>query len=159
MKIAVITLSDRAAAGIYDDRSGPEIEKLLLLSDPDLKIKRLLIPDNSEALIGAFKECPDCGWVLTCGGTGISPRDITPETTESYCDKLLPGIADLLRRESLKETPFAVFSRGSAGIKGETIIVNLPGSVKGAVFCTRLLVPLLKHGTAMLMGGGHEHAV
>lgn len=158
MKIAVITISDRASKGIYADKSGPAIVQILKAQIPGAEIKSAIVPDDPEIILEAFKKHADADWILTTGGTGPSPRDVTPETSARYCDREVPGIADYLRFESLKETPNAVFSRGYAGLHGKQFVVNFPGSVAGAEFCARLMAPLLEHGTAMAMGEGHEAA-
>lgn len=155
MKIAVITVSDRASAGIYEDASGPAIEKILAERCIGAVIVREVVPDGMESVLFALARHPDADWILTTGGTGPSPRDLTPEATERYCDRLMPGIAEFLRAKSLEQTPFAVFSRGIAGMKGAQYIVNFPGSVKAAAFHAELLASLLEHGTAMALGKGH----
>jgi molybdopterin adenylyltransferase len=155
MKITVITVSDRAHAGTYSDRSGPAIESVLAAADSRRRIVREVVPDDPEALRRALEAAGDSDWIITTGGTGIGPRDVTPEVTASCCDRELPGVAQLLRHESLRETPFAAFSRGSAGVRGQTIIVNFPGSERGARFCAEILSPIMEHGTAMVRGGGH----
>ena len=139
MKILVLTISDRATEGVYEDRSGPAVEKVLLATD----IEEALGKDAEHDVI------------LTTGGSGIGPRDNAPDVTMSFCDRSIPGIAEYLRSESCKETLNAVLSRGIAGYKGTTIIINLPGSVKGAVFCAELLVPILPHACDMILGKGH----
>jgi molybdopterin adenylyltransferase len=155
MKVLVLTVSDRAFQGVYDDRSGPAIEAILRENLPDVIISRNIVPDDKVAIIRALAEglANDC--IITTGGTGLSPRDVTPEATEKFCDRTIPGIAEFLRAESFKQTPNAVWSRGAAGIKGTTIIINLPGSVKAVEFCTRLLIPLLPHALKMARGEGH----
>ena len=157
MRLSVITISDRAASGKYEDLSGPEIESLILERFPEAVVRRLIVPDEPERICAAFDECAASDYIITTGGTGISPRDRTPEVTEAYCDRSLPGIAEVLRSESYAETPFAMLSRGYAGVKDGTIIVNFPGSLKGARLCTRVLLPVIEHGIRMLRGEGHEH--
>ena len=157
MKIAVITVSDRASKGEYEDLSGPEIVKIIKDAFPETVFKILVVPDEPDLLRKALQSCLDCHWIITTGGTGISPRDITPEVTGEFCDLLLPGIAETLRAESLKETPQAMLSRGTAGLKDNTLIVNFPGSRKGAAFCAKVLLPILEHGIAMRLGAGHSH--
>jgi molybdopterin adenylyltransferase len=155
LKVVVITISDRAHRGEYEDLSGPEIRRLLLETFPDADVQGLVIPDEEAEIMHAFRKCLDADFILTTGGTGISPRDITPETTAAYCDKELPGIAEVLRAESYRETPQAMLSRAYAGIKGRTIIVNFPGSVKAAAFCTRTFIPVMAHALLMRDGKGH----
>jgi molybdenum cofactor synthesis domain-containing protein len=97
----------------------------------------------------------DSDWIITTGGTGLSPRDVTPEATVQYCDRLVPGIAEILRMESCRQTPNAMGSRSIADMKGKTIAVNLPGSAKAATFCATILIPVIKHAGAMIEGQGH----
>jgi len=157
VKIAVVTVSDRAFAGVYEDRSGPAIEQLLREALPGASIDRSLVPDGLDALLTALERHTMDGadWILTTGGTGPAPRDLTPEVTAEFCDRELPGIAEYLRAESLKETPNAVFSRLFAGMHGTVFVVNLPGSERAAAFCARLLAPLMEHGRNMARGEGH----
>jgi molybdenum cofactor synthesis domain-containing protein len=118
-------------------------------------IERSIVPDGLDSVYEALLRNGDADWIVTTGGTGPSPRDLTPEATARYCDRLLPGIAEYFRSKSLEQTPFAVFSRGIAGMKGTRYVVNFPGSVAAAVFHAELLAPLLDHGTAMALGKGH----
>ena len=155
MKILVLTISDRASEGVYEDRSGPAVEKVLDEEFPGAEIERLIVSDEAAEIEGAFEKHADYDVILTTGGSGIGPRDNTPDVTMSFCDRMIPGIAEYLRSESCKETLNAVLSRGVAGYKGTTIIVNLPGSVKGAAFCAELLVPILPHACDMIRGKGH----
>jgi len=155
ISITILTVSDRASRGEYEDLSGPEIEKILSDTGKDLAIRRIIVPDEEKSILTALEENLESDYILTTGGTGVSPRDITPDVCRELCDKDLPGIAELLRRESWKETPNALLSRGYAGVKGNTIIINFPGSVKAVRLCTRLITPILEHGVAMLAGGGH----
>jgi molybdopterin adenylyltransferase len=153
--VSVITISDRASRGEYPDRSGPEIVSILRESFPEAQIDVEVVPDEAGAITAAFEIHGRADFILTTGGTGISARDVTPETTRSYCERELPGIAEALRAESYRETPTAVLSRGVAGIKGNTIIVNFPGSVKAVRLCTRVLIPVMEHALSMLRGEGH----
>lgn len=155
MKVTVITISDRAARGEYEDLSGPEIVALLKEALPAAEIRREVVPDEAEAITAAFRLHQSADFILTTGGTGISPRDVTPEVTRRYCERELPGIAEALRAESYRETPTAVLSRGYAGLRGNTIIVNFPGSVKAVRLCTRVLIPVMEHALGMLRGQGH----
>lgn len=155
LSILVVTASDRAAAGVYEDKSGPAVEEELLGAFPDCRVKRQIVPDDPEPLREALESGELFDIVLTTGGTGLGPRDITPEATRSICDRELPGIAEMLRFESRKEVATAILSRGVAGSRGRTIYVNLPGSVKGARSCTRMLLPILEHAVEMVAGGGH----
>ena len=155
MKVAVITVSDRASRGEYEDKSGPAILEIIKSELPDTELAYEVVPDGFTPVLMALQRHTDADWILTTGGTGPAPRDETPEATRAYINKSLPGIAEYLRMKSLEETPFAIFSRGEAGMRDRQYVVNLPGSEKGARFCTRLLVPLLKHGLDMAKGCGH----
>jgi molybdopterin adenylyltransferase len=155
VKIAVITVSDRASRGEYDDRSGPAIIETLDRLLPGIEWEREIVPDGVQTVYDALCRHPDADWIITTGGTGPSARDQTPEATLRYCDRTVPGLAEYLRVRSLEQTPFAVFSRGVAGMRGTQYVVNVPGSVKGAIFHAELLAPLLGHGTAMARGEGH----
>lgn len=155
MRISVITISDRASEGVYEDLSGPTIEMVLRELIPDATIERQLVPDDRTRILAAFEKAGDADVILTTGGTGLSARDITPETTSAYCDREVPGIAEYLRMKSLTETDRAVLSRGYAGLKGTTLIVNFPGSRKAAEFCIKAVAPLLEHAIAMIHGKSH----
>lgn len=158
MKISVITVSDRAAAGVYEDRSGPAILSVLASHCPEAESSIEVVPDGIDSVTAALRRAAEWGadWILTTGGTGPSPRDLTPEAIRGFCDRELPGIAEYLRAESLRETPNAVFSRGCSWMKGATYVVAMPGSERAARFCAGLLAPLLAHGRAMARGEGHE---
>jgi molybdopterin adenylyltransferase len=156
LKAAVITVSDRASSGEYVDLSGPRIKEILEQKLPGADISLAVVPDEAEAISAAIMENLDRDYILTCGGTGLSPRDITPETCAGLCDREIPGVSEWLRRESEKETPHAVFSRAYCGMKGRTIIVNFPGSLRGAELCATLLAGIMHHGRDMAHGGGHE---
>ena len=156
LKIAVITISDRASRGEYKDLSGPGIEKVLNNSNlGELEILRDIVPDENEEIYNSLKRHIDCNCIITTGGTGLSIRDITPEITREFCDREVPGISEMLRIESLKETAFAVLSRGYCGMKGKCLVVNFPGSVKGASFCTLVFVKILPHALGMIEGKKH----
>jgi len=155
MKFAVITVSDRASSGVYEDKSGPAIVAALRRRFPDAEIEHEVVPDGVEPVVASFARHDGADWILTTGGTGPAPRDQTPEATARWCDRMLPGVAEYLRGQSLEQTPYAVFSRGIAGMRGSQFVVNFPGSVEAAEFCVGLLLPLLEHGVAMAHGKGH----
>jgi molybdopterin adenylyltransferase len=157
LRIAVITVSDRASAGVYEDRSGPAVEKVLREFYGDAEIDRSIVGDGVDSVRGELERHESAGadWIITTGGTGPAPRDLTPEASAVFCDRELPGIAEYLRAESLKDTPNAVFSRLYAGMRGPVFVVNFPGSEKAALFCARLLAPLMEHGRKMAQGEGH----
>ncbi|MFN3688573.1 molybdopterin adenylyltransferase [Salinarimonas sp.] len=130
-RIGILTISDRASAGLYADESGPAIEAVLaeMLTSPFEAISRI-VPDGIESvhagIVGLVDEA-GCDLVLTTGGTGPAPRDLTPEATERACEKMLPGFGELMRAKSLERVPTAILSRQTAGIRGRALIVNLPG--------------------------------
>lgn len=155
MKVTVITISDRASKGVYEDLSGPVIEKILKEGIENIEVCRIIVPDERNEILSALKNAASSDFILTTGGTGLSNRDITPEICEEYCDKSLPGISEILRSESYKETPQAMLSRGYAGIKDKTVIVNFPGSVKAVTLCTKVLLPVMDHAIKMINNEGH----
>jgi molybdopterin adenylyltransferase len=131
ISIGVVTVSDRASRGLYEDKGGPGIEAALkdLLASPWRPVRRL-VPDERPAIEAALIELADaenCSLILTTGGTGPSPRDVTPEATEAVCDRLLPGFGELMRTKSLLEVPTAILSRQLVGTRGKSLIINLPG--------------------------------
>lgn len=158
LNIHVITLSDRASAGEYDDKSGPHIKQLCESYFSKLKrqttIVNHLIPDDPEQLSQLIKDAISSGVdvVFTTGGTGIGPRDITPETVRPLLDKEIPGIMELIRVKYGTEKPAALLSRGIAGVSGKTLIYCLPGSVKAVTeYCNEIL-PTIEHSLYMLEG-------
>lgn len=155
MRIAVITVSDRASRGEYEDLSGPAIVKLLSAAWPQAAIVSDIVPDGEDSVLSALGRRQDADWIITTGGTGPSPRDLTPEASARFCDRDLPGLSEYFRARSLEQTPNAVFSRCYAGMKGKTYVVNFPGSLKAAAFHAELLSPLLGHGVDMASGKGH----
>lgn len=155
MTIAVITVSDRASRGEYEDRSGPAIIETIKSMIADIQWETEVVPDGAQSVYDALCRHPHADWIITTGGTGPSPRDQTPEATMRYCDRTVPGLAEYFRARSLEQTPYAVFSRGIAGMKGTQYVVNFPGSVAGASLHAALLAPLLEHGGLMARGHGH----
>ena len=156
LEIKVITVSDRAFKGEYEDLSGPKIKEMIDKSDIQANVTITIVPDEKEQIRQSIEDNLGKDFIFTTGGTGISSRDITPEATREICDRELPGISEMLRFESYKETPYAVFSRGFSGIRDKTIIVNFPGSVKAVTLCTKLMLPIMNHGIKMLHNGKHE---
>lgn len=160
MRILVITVSDRAFKGIYEDKSGDAIINLLkeyfIKENFIYKIEKIIIPDEYDIILNTLKENKDnFDIIITTGGTGLSERDITPEATRDFCKKEVSGISEYLRAESIKETIFASLSRGYAGINDKVFVVNFPGSEKGAIFYANLIIPLLAHIVDMMNGKGH----
>ena len=155
LAIAVITISDRAFRGEYEDLSGPKIKEVIDDSDLQARVVISVVPDEPEPITEAIQNNLDKDFILTTGGTGISDRDITPEVTAKICERELPGIAEMLRSESYKQTPNALLSRGYSGMRGNTIIVNFPGSVKAVTLCTQLLLKVMEHAVHMIKGKKH----
>ena len=156
MKIARVTLSDRASSGEYEDRSGPEIERVLTEAGlkPEVWV-RLILPDEQERLEHLLIMLSDeekCDVVLTTGGTGPAPRDFTPEATRAVIQRELPGFGEIMRVQSFAKVPTAILSRGLAGTRGQTLIINLPGNPKAIGECLPLLVPAIRECLRHLRG-------
>src|ERR1019366_1813736 len=156
MKIGRLTISDRASAGIYADRSGPEIENALreFLGD-GAAFESLIVPDEVEQISAALKKFADdlkCDMVVTTGGTGISARDVTPEATRAVLEKELPGFGEIMRVQSFAKVRTAILSRAVAGTRGKTLIVNLPGKPSAVRECLEILAPAIREGVAHLRG-------
>ena len=152
---AVVTVSDRGARGERADGSGPRIEALLRERGYDI-VHREIVPDEAgeiERALVRLADERDVALVLTTGGTGFSPRDVTPEATERACTRMVPGIPEAMRAASLRVTPRGMLSRAASGIRGGTLIVNLPGSPKAAIENLEAVLPALEHGLEMLRGG------
>ena len=156
MKVARLTLSDRASAGIYEDRSGPEIERVFGADGgEDVEWLRLLMPDDRagiEALLRRLADEEKCDLILTTGGTGPAPRDVTPEATRAVLDRELPGFGEIMRVQSFTKVPTAILSRSTAGTRGTTLIVNLPGNPKAIGECLPLLMPAIREAIRHLHG-------
>lgn len=152
---AVVTVSDRCFCRVREDLAGPVVREMLLNAGYEV-IKTVLVPDEQpeiEALLRNLADEEDLALVVTTGGTGFSPRDVTPEATLSVCDRLTPGIPEAMRYASLQITNRAMLSRSQAGIRGQTLIVNLPGSPKAVQENLEAVLPALSHGLEMLRGG------
>lgn len=146
-KIGIVTVSDRASGGVYEDKSGPAIVAAMkeMLAGEWEPVKRL-IPDEQERIEATLKALADdegCCLIVTTGGTGPAKRDVTPEATEEVCEKLLPGFGELMRAVSLKSVPTAILSRQTAGIRGSTLIVNLPGKPAAIRECLFAVMPAI----------------
>lgn len=153
-RAAVLTVSDRSFRGDRPDASGPVLVELLQKEGYEIT-HTAIIPDEQEQIQDALKDLADrkiADLILTTGGTGFSPRDVTPEATLAVCDRLTPGIPEAMRYASLQITPRAMLSRAQAGIRKQTLIVNLPGSPKAARENLESVLPTLSHGLEMLSG-------
>ena len=155
MILAVVTISDRCARGQMTDTAGPAVAALLKAAWPEAEIATRLISDDEEQIAGTLLDLCAMGssLVLTAGGTGLGPRDRTPEATRQVIDREAPGLAEAMRATTAAINPYAWLSRGIAGLKGETLIVNLPGSERGATECFTAVGPLIRHGLDVIKGG------
>jgi molybdenum cofactor synthesis domain-containing protein len=153
---AVITISDSCASGQRLDRSGPAVVELLKQHGFSI-LATVLIPDDPPVIGKTILTLSsEASLVVTTGGTGISPRDHTPEATRAVCDRLLEGVAERMRSEGMKKTPFAALSRGVCGVSGKSLVLNLPGSPSGAVESLEAVIELLPHAI-QLLGGTAKH--
>lgn len=153
MKIGILTISDRGASGEYEDRSGPLLAEMIQAHTAwDISLQQI-VPDDFDTIANVLRQWCAVGLnlILTSGGTGFAPRDITPEATRAVVERETPGIAEALRAESLKVTRHAMLSRGVAGIRGRTLIVNLPGSPKAVRENMEVLLPVLPHALELLV--------
>lgn len=155
MKIGRITVSDRASAGIYEDRSGPEMESVLREVFKDAMFEAVVVPDEQKLISAALEKLADgsgCDLIVTSGGTGISARDVTPEATRAVLEKELPGFGEAMRMQSLVKVKTAILSRAVAGTRGKSLIVNLPGKPSAVRECLTILAPAMLEGMAHLRG-------
>lgn len=155
-KIGIVTVSDRASRGEYEDRGGPAIREYLeeVVSSPWTGLARV-IPDERDLVEETLRELCDeqqCCLVVTTGGTGPSPRDITPDATEAVCEKMMPGFGELMRQISLQYVPTAILSRQTAGIRKRTLIVNLPGQPKAIAQCLDAVFPAIPYCIELMEG-------
>jgi len=149
---AVITVSDSCARGERQDLSGPAVAEALRKKNFSI-VGTKIVPDDTDAIRSEILRWADeAELVVTTGGTGIAPRDVTPEATRKVCDRLLEGVAERMRTEGAKKTPLAVLSRGVCGVRGTSLILNLPGSPAGAVESLAAVIDLLPHALGLLRG-------
>lgn len=158
--IGVLTISDGSARGTRQDTSGETI-RALIVQLPDATVSTsAIIPDERpqiEATLRAWSDEQRLTLIITTGGTGLAPRDVTPEATRAVLEREAPGIAEAMRAESLRHTPFGMLSRGVAGTRGRTLIINLPGSPKAVKECLEYILPVLPHAINLLIEGPREH--
>ncbi|HZD55090.1 MAG TPA: MogA/MoaB family molybdenum cofactor biosynthesis protein [Anaerolineales bacterium] len=162
LRFGLITVSDRSARGERPDTSGPALEKEVVAQGWQV-IRRTIIPDDLvplRDLLVSWAASGELDVILTTGGTGFSPRDVTPEATRGAIERDAPGLAEAMRSASLKVTPHAMLSRAQAGMRGDTLIINLPGSPKAAVENLQVVLPVLEHAVQLLhedprAEGGH----
>lgn len=158
--IGVLTISDSASKGQREDLSGATIRSLVAQLPDALVSSEAIIADEQNLITALLCEWSDelqLNLILTTGGTGLAPRDITPEATKAAIEREAPGIAEALRANSLHYTPMAMLSRGIAGVRGRTLIINLPGSPKAVKECLEYLLPVLPHAINLLIEGPQEH--
>jgi len=158
LRVAILTVSDSVSSGKYEDRSGPAVlQRCMQLGWEPVSCS--VLADDRPAIEAFLKKTSDSGAVdliLTTGGTGLGPRDLTPEATMAVCDRLIPGFPEQMRAAGAKKTSRAILSRATAGIRGATIILNLPGSPKGAPDSLDAVADLLPHAVAVLHGARHN---
>lgn len=159
-RIGILTVSDRASSGVYEDKGGPGIHDVLtdILSSPWTPVVRV-VPDDVSAISAALRDMVEregCSLVLTTGGTGPAARDVTPEATEAVCQKMMPGFGELMRQESLKQVPTAILSRQTAGICGKALIVNLPGRPASIRLCMMAVFPAVPYCIDLIGGARLE---
>jgi molybdenum cofactor biosynthesis protein B len=152
----VLTVSDGVAGGTRSDRSGDLLAELLAAEG--YEVERRVVPDEADAIAGALVELAGrARLILTTGGTGVAPRDVTPEATASVLERAVPGIAEAIRADSIAKTPHALLSRGAAGVLGNALVVNLPGSTGGCRDGFAVLRPALPHALELLAGEESRH--
>jgi molybdopterin adenylyltransferase len=158
--IGVLTISDSGAKGTREDTSGENIRAMVTQLPEATVSAGAIIPDESELIQATLCEWSDekkLNLILTTGGTGLASRDVTPEATRAVIDREAPGIAEAMRAVSLQHTPFGMLSRGVAGTRGRTLIINLPGSPKAVKECLEYILPVLPHAVNLLTEGPREH--
>ena len=157
MRAAVLTVSDGVSAGEREDLSGDELESLLRAEGHD--VVRRVVPDEHEGIAAALRQLSmEASLILTTGGTGVAPRDVTPEATASVVERSAPGIAEAVRADAIRRTPHGLLSRGMAGTLGQVLIVNLPGSPGGCRDGFAVLRPALGHALALLSDEATTHS-
>ncbi|HNQ64831.1 MAG TPA: molybdopterin adenylyltransferase [Smithella sp.] len=157
----IITVSDKGSQGQRDDLSGPAIAEMLAGAAIEIR-HTIIIPDEKDQIRKTIIDCSDVkqlDLILTTGGTGVSPRDVTPDATLDVIDKQIPGMAEAMRHESMRVTPHAMISRAVAGIRGKSLILNLPGSPKSVRENLAVVLPALKHAIEKIKGDDSECAV
>jgi molybdopterin adenylyltransferase len=157
IKAAILTVSDSCVKGQREDVSSQTVEDILKKNNFDVYDKQI-VADETEQIstkLIYFSDKPEVDIVFTTGGTGLGPRDVTPEATMSVCEKMVPGLGELMRLKGLEKTPNAILSRSAAGIRKNTLIINLPGSPKAVRECLEMILDILPHAVKMMHGGGH----
>jgi molybdenum cofactor synthesis domain-containing protein len=160
MRLGILTVSDKGSRGEREDTSGPAIGELLAGIGGEVW-RREIVPDERAvvaATLAAWCDAGDLDLIVTTGGTGLAARDVTPEATLDIGERLVPGIAEAMRAAGLRATPMAMLSRGVAVVRGSTLIINLPGSEKGARESLQAVLPVLRHGVDLLRGETEHRA-
>lgn len=158
IRAGVVVASDKGAAGVREDLSGPAAAAMLREAGMEI-VEVRVVPDEREDLTAALLDLTArCDVVFTSGGTGLSPRDITPDVTLGLIDRAVPGLAEAMRLHSLAKTPRAMLSRAAAGVRGRSLIINLPGSPKAVRECLEVILPVLPHAVEVLTGQAYECA-
>ena len=154
IQVVIVTVSDSAVAGTRADRSGPALRERVEALGWSVRAQELVADERDQiaAVLKRWADSPEALVILTTGGTGVALRDVTPEATRDVIEREVPGLGELMRAEGRKATPFAVLSRGLAGLRGQTLIVNLPGSPKGAVESLDSIAKLIPHIVDLLEG-------
>jgi len=153
---AVVTISDSSSRGEREDRSGPAVAQFLEKLNFKVVVREVVPDDRLQIQNLLIRLAREVRFIVTTGGTGIAPRDVTPDATAAVCDRLVDGIAERMRSEGTKKTPFAALSRGLCGVRGRALILNLPGSPKGAVESLEAVAGLIPHAIDLL-SGNTEH--
>src|SRR3984957_13833820 len=158
MRVAILTISDSSSRGERADRSGPSVRDRCVNLGWQV-VSEAVLPDDRAQIGERLKQIADAGsadLILTTGGTGLGPRDVTPEATSEICERIVPGLAELMRERGRQSTPRAALSRAIVGTRGATLIVNLPGSPKGAIESLNAIADLLPHASEVMRGARHD---
>jgi molybdenum cofactor synthesis domain-containing protein len=157
IRVAILTVSDSCSQGEREDISGQAIKDMLPEDRFEICRKKIVADDHEKIVneLKHFSDKADIDVVFTTGGTGLGPRDVTPEATASVCEKIIPGLGEMMRAEGLKKTKNAILSRGIAGIYNKTLVINLPGSPRGVKESLEIILNVLPHAVDMMHGGGH----
>ena len=160
IKVGILTISDRGSQGLREDKGGPRIQALLPFDSFQIGA-RAVVPDEIPAIVDQLVDWVDrqkLDLIFTTGGTGLSPRDVTPEATARVVERLIPGIGEAMRLEGLKHTPLSQLSRGIAGVRGETLIINFPGGLKAIEEMLPVVLPVIPHALEKIKGDPRDCA-
>ncbi len=160
LRVGILTISDMGAKGEREDTSGPAIRELVARLDAQVT-QYAIVPDERPIIAQRLTDWADghlADTIITNGGTGLGPRDVTPEATLDVVDRVIPGLAEAMRAATVQQSPYAVLSRAVTGARGQSLIINLPGSPKGVRECLEAILDVLPHAVEILKGEGREHA-